>query len=1181
MIETKQKYELKIGDNTFQFQKEKEIGSCKFSLEELSYDKGIYRPSEMTVLMNIAGKVNYKDDLTNNFYMKPVSLKIKLSKGNEVTDYMVAENYFVFKMKPIFRKVSTNSTKLELTIYSQDKLMTLDKYSKAWTGKKLVGDILKNEIANFKFDGKTIGYETSPQILAYGSGKNDEFVQPYLIQYNESFYDFLSRTASRCGEFLYHEHGKLHLGIAGDDKTKTTATADKDKTKTTTTADEDKTTTDYAEMAAEHYYEDIASQGTDTTDYGYNYLNGHAEPGVNPYSDPLTYDDYLDDVPDNYTSADEQMDTLSKNIVSALCLALEGTSFSNILSNISAQLAFKKFQANAIANNLNAVYTEINKMDWMAKDNQKTPSGSIRQFGTASNKTPNSGFSQNINLNAEFYALVRKAERKVSQNVVCLEFAEKTQKLFIGDKIFVDADKITKDDSKIYLKGKKYLVIGVKGACCMTKKVNVRYEERQQVVAVRLYGDSDICIPPAMPFTSFRESQPQLAFVKENFDPQKIGRVRVRFAWQPSSGNGSDASPWIRVAMPMATDGAGVKFKPEVGDEVMVSFEEGNMERPYVTGFLLGSQSNKSWKYPLPDRTITSKNGHNITFNDGLDGGSFYYGLYPGLKLIKSFIPNATWPNVLEDSVGSMALTGGMTLSDRYGLYKIALSTDSRTVLIQSAMGEVMVNAFTGITISAPNGNIDLIGKNINLKASNKVNIESGGAVKNRFFAPREKYKEGMFEVENKAGRIVLDVVLEQARAAVNRTIEKAIDMKLIRSVLETFTRPIDGTTKIKSFTFVQIEAGKGSTEYPQGARKESGSAVVARNLYATIGKVVAIAHSKVYTARRAYSRMCSAIQAFNNISGQNCFNSDEKYIKFSNIKNVSYKEDKGEPQYNNLPTVQEIKDKYKNEIENIKNSKPKEDDDKYKNKAVEQQKKLFDTDLQLWNQQNTDIQKKLANELTKLTELKSNVEELNEAIHTYFVATHKDFNSVENLNLRDEPFSNEIKKTVESLKFDQSININKGTTLNTLNNWENIQKHCARTAVYLFLTHEDVRKAVNSSVLKFKSSQKNKSNLNKDDRWNDLVDDFVTKSVTRMEKAKDNAVALKEWAASTYLSPFTDGTVNMHRWQTGVEGKILFSDNSEKTYSFDKNGATTFAQNMMFTDRSCDNLRRYLKTIE
>ena len=40
-----------------------------------------------------------------------------------------------------------------------------------------------------------------------------EYIQPYLVQYNESFYDFLVRTANRCGEFLFFEDGKLTLGL--------------------------------------------------------------------------------------------------------------------------------------------------------------------------------------------------------------------------------------------------------------------------------------------------------------------------------------------------------------------------------------------------------------------------------------------------------------------------------------------------------------------------------------------------------------------------------------------------------------------------------------------------------------------------------------------------------------------------------------------------------------------------------------------------------------------------------------------------------------------------------------------------------------------------------------------------------------------------------------------------------
>lgn len=39
-----------------------------------------------------------------------------------------------------------------------------------------------------------------------------EFIQPYLVQYNESFFDFLVRVSNRCGEFLYYEDGYFNIG---------------------------------------------------------------------------------------------------------------------------------------------------------------------------------------------------------------------------------------------------------------------------------------------------------------------------------------------------------------------------------------------------------------------------------------------------------------------------------------------------------------------------------------------------------------------------------------------------------------------------------------------------------------------------------------------------------------------------------------------------------------------------------------------------------------------------------------------------------------------------------------------------------------------------------------------------------------------------------------------------------
>jgi uncharacterized protein involved in type VI secretion and phage assembly len=70
--------------------------------------------------------------------------------------------------------------------------------------------------------------------------------------------------------------------------------------------------------------------------------------------------------------------------------------------------------------------------------------------------------------------------------------------------------------------------------------------------------------------------------VTNNRDPDHMHRVKLRFPWL----NQEDESNWARVASPMAGDGRGAYFLPEVDDEVLVAFEHGSVEFPYVIGSL-------------------------------------------------------------------------------------------------------------------------------------------------------------------------------------------------------------------------------------------------------------------------------------------------------------------------------------------------------------------------------------------------------------------------------------------------------------------------------------------------------------------------------------------------------------------------------------------------------------------
>ena len=1141
-----EKYILTIADNDFKFQEELELDGYFYSLEKLSYDKGIYRQAEILVTMNVSGDGVKYGTLVDDFYMKDVKLTVN---GNPV-----AENYFVFKVKPSFRTVSNSSSvKLELTIYSQDKLMTLDKYSKAWTGKKLGVDIFSDEAETFKFNGDAIDTSCDLQVLNYSSG---EFIQPFLVQYNESFYDFLKRTSNRCGEFLFHEKGKLHLGMEVNDVAK----------------DDDP---DYAVEAIERHYEDILREGVETSDYAYNYLKSQSSPADKPYSNPLTYDDYLDDVKKEYTDMDTQMDYLSRNIVGSVCMALEATSFSKIVGNLAAAWGFKALHANVAVANLNAVNMDKNINPWALISDQGGIS-SVRQFGTNSDQTPKNDFcGDTVNMNAKFFALVREAEKKVSENAVYLEFDEDTQKLSIGDKIKVD--------------GEYYVVIGVNGSCIYSytdESSKATFDERQQVIAVKLYGEA--AIPPALPDIIVRESQPQLAFVVDNFDPEKFGRVRVKFAWQPKEEEDKEkenASPWIRVSLPFATDGAGVKFKPEIGDEVMVSFEEGNVERPYVSGFLLSPRTNKTWSW-LPDRSITSKNGHTITFNDGIDGASSLYALLPFWKLVRSFLPNAVIPPALSDSAIFRGLTGGMTLSDRFGLYKINLSSDSRSVFIQSPVGDVTLNAFTGINISAPNGDISIQGKNIKLEASDTISIESGKAVKQRFLPGNESYGESGTFWDSTAGRVIADVGLTFLRDIRSRTIDKVVDVKLVRTLMDTVLRPIDGTLKIKSPTFVRIEAGKGSAEYPRSARRKNGDLEhVPYDLYPSITKVASIARSRVEFVQSAYENMCKDIAAFNVFSQAACVNANEKAISVADIKNASFKNNKSDLVFNWDPikTVDELTNDYQDKYNNLRNEKPKEDDDLY---VWIEGNAIYHRDMEEWNQKLRKLQETYANNLNKRNKtlhdrekVENAARKLSDSIYSLYYFTKVYFNS-KDVDCENLIFANSIKGALDSLSYNKEIPIKNDTRKETINDWAAQKKHYMRLAVCSFFSQSELSSKVSSKVNnKFMTLSEPTGvadNLADDITWQTCVGSMVSKPTT----AEKIRLMIKEWADETYKDPYEDPIVNQHRWKVGVDGKILMSDNPAKTITFDNKGVVHATGNMAFTDKSCDDLKNILCSI-
>lgn len=111
----------------------------------------------------------------------------------------------------------------------------------------------------------------------------------------------------------------------------------------------------------------------------------------------------------------------------------------------------------------------------------------------------------------------------------------------------------------------------------------------------RFYQNSFTCIPTDIRYRPPRVTPrplitgPQTAVVVKGPGEDEIftdpyGRVKVKFFWDRDGGPSPDSSCWIRVSQPSAGGGFGMVFVPRGGQEVVVHFEDGDPDRPLITG---------------------------------------------------------------------------------------------------------------------------------------------------------------------------------------------------------------------------------------------------------------------------------------------------------------------------------------------------------------------------------------------------------------------------------------------------------------------------------------------------------------------------------------------------------------------------------------------------------------------
>jgi len=106
------------------------------------------------------------------------------------------------------------------------------------------------------------------------------------------------------------------------------------------------------------------------------------------------------------------------------------------------------------------------------------------------------------------------------------------------------------------------------------------------------------------------------AIVENIVDPDRASRVQVRFPWLGEAGAGVRA--WATLLTPYADDDQGFVALPEVGTQVVVAFEAGDLHRPYVVGACWNGKEMMPVTPTQPNdrRLIKSRAGSVLEFDD-------------------------------------------------------------------------------------------------------------------------------------------------------------------------------------------------------------------------------------------------------------------------------------------------------------------------------------------------------------------------------------------------------------------------------------------------------------------------------------------------------------------------------------------------------------------------------------
>ena len=229
----------------------------------------------------------------------------------------------------------------------------------------------------------------------------------------------------------------------------------------------------------------------------------------------------------------------------------------------------------------------------------------------------------------------------------------------------------------------------------------------------------------------FAKAESQPAQVKENNDPEGLGRVKVQFY----AASGNAVSEWIRMIQPHSGAGKGFYFIPEIGEEVLVGFEGNNVQNPYVIGAQYNGQDKSGYADSQNNiKAIHTRSGHIIKFTEDesiliadKNGNEILLDTVGGnINITASNTITMNAANIVINASENISATAGVNITESAGADK----TTMVGMMLNTSVGGDSMLSVTGNFMENIEGNKELhTEKEITFNSQKGMEYSSSGEI--------------------------------------------------------------------------------------------------------------------------------------------------------------------------------------------------------------------------------------------------------------------------------------------------------------------------------------------------------------------------------------------------------------------------------------------------------------------